>query len=62
MPVHTEFRDKLYTYNGETKKLADWARSVGQLPNSFRERMRRGMTFEEALLKPVRRGVAIEPC
>lgn len=62
MPVHTEFRKKAYTYKGETKTLADWARSVGQLPKSFRERIRRGMTFEEALLTPVNRRDALEPC
>lgn len=40
------------TYNGETHHIAEWERILGLSRNSLRGRMKRGLTFEEAITKP----------
>lgn len=41
----------LYTYNGETKCLAEWVRVLGLNKDRIRGRIRNGMSFEKAIQK-----------
>lgn len=47
--------NKVFTYNGETKTMAEWARTVGMKYTTLRARIRRGMPFEEAITKSTQR-------
>ena len=40
------------TINGETKTLSEWLECAAVKANTFRERLTRGMTVEEALFTP----------
>ena len=40
---------KLYTYKGETRTLQDWAHAYGIQYGSLWQRLKRGMSIEEAL-------------
>lgn len=51
---HNSRRSILITYNGETKCIADWARSVGMKPSMLSGRLRRNMSIEDALSAPSR--------
>lgn len=50
---------KFYSYNGKTLCLKDWARDTGISYSALYQRIRKGMTFEEAIQKPYvkRKGV-----
>lgn len=41
--------NKLFTYNGETLTMAEWARRTGIKYTTLRARIRRGVPFEEAI-------------
>jgi len=47
--------NKVFMYNGETKTMAEWARTVGMKYTTLRARVRRGMPFEEAITKSTQR-------
>lgn len=51
---HNSRRSTLITYNGETKCIADWARSVGMKPSMLSGRLRRNMSIKDALSTPSR--------
>lgn len=44
----------LETINGETKTVAEWCRIYCILPETVRERQRKGTTFDEAVSAPVK--------
>lgn len=48
-------RNRTYTFNGETKCMADWADFVGINRVTLLSRLKSGMTIDEALLKPIRK-------
>lgn len=48
-------RNHLLTYKGVTKSVADWNRELGFSKNTLSERIRSGMSVEEALTKPLRK-------
>lgn len=48
-------RNRIYSRNGETKCLADWADSFGISRGTLLSRIDGGMGFEEAITKPVRK-------
>lgn len=41
--------NKIYTFNGETKVLKDWARTFNIKPSTLYSRIRRGLSFEDAI-------------
>ena len=43
------------TYQGETKTLAQWAETAGMKWHTLFKRLSRGMSFEEAIIRPVER-------
>lgn len=43
-------KNKLFEHNGEIHTMAEWARSLGIKYTTLRARIRRGHTFEEAIL------------
>lgn len=45
----------MLTMHGETKTLMDWCERYGLSKNGVLDRVKRGMTFEEAFSKPGRR-------
>lgn len=47
-------RNRLYSFNGETKCLADWADSAGINRGTLLSRLESGMVFDLAITKPVR--------
>lgn len=42
-------KPKLFTHQGQTKTIAQWAESIGVKEHAFRERLRSGMSLEKAL-------------
>lgn len=44
---------RMLEYNDITKSLPEWARQFGMTPQTLRNRLNRGMSVEEALLKPL---------
>lgn len=45
-------RNHYVTHNGNTKTLADWARTLGWNQHILVQRLRRGWTFEQAISTP----------
>lgn len=45
--------NRLLTVNGETKTVAEWVENAGINRSTFAKRMRKGMTVQDALFKPV---------
>lgn len=45
--------NRLYTFNGETKTLSEWANSLGIKYTTLHERLRLGKTIKEALTMPL---------
>jgi hypothetical protein len=48
-------RGQMITFNGETHNVHEWARQLGFARNTISERLRRGMSVEEALSTPLDR-------
>lgn len=44
---------RLLTFNGETKRLVDWAREIGITDRALKKRLRRGVPLERALKNPM---------
>jgi hypothetical protein len=44
-----------FTFNGQTKCITDWARELGVSASVISKRLAEGMTFEQAIAKPVRK-------
>lgn len=42
-------KHKFITFNGETKRMSDWARHLGITTTALSKRLKRGWTIEEAL-------------
>ena len=52
--ANNKSNSRLYTYNGETKSIAQWAREYNIIETTLRSRLNSGkMTIEEALLTPI---------
>lgn len=47
--------NRLFTHNGETKCLADWAITAGMNPSTLLARVSAGWDFHAAITKPLRR-------
>lgn len=47
----------ILTLNGESKTFSQWCRAIGMAPGTLYNRIRRGMSDEEALTKPIRKYV-----
>ena len=47
---------KTYTLYGYTTTLSKWARIAGLTPGTLAQRMKRGMSFEDAISTPLYRG------
>lgn len=46
-------RNKIYTYNNKTLCLKDWAFELNLNYSTLRHRIEKGMTFEQAIVKPI---------
>ena len=44
---------KVYEINGEVKTLGEWAKQYGVIRTTVHDRMKRGMTLQEALTTPL---------
>lgn len=44
---------RLLTFNGETKRLVDWAREIGITDRALKKRLRRGVPLDRALKNPM---------
>lgn len=44
---------RLYTFEGKTLCIADWAREVGISPQSMQKRLNKGWPLEKAFAKPI---------
>lgn len=44
---------RLYTFEGKTMCIADWAREIGITPQSMQKRLNKGWPLEKAFAKPI---------
>jgi hypothetical protein len=48
-------RTKLFTIAGKTLCMKDWAKEMGMIYSTLQQRLRRGLSIEDALNLPIQR-------